>query len=185
MRSNFQASLAGLTLLEAGQVGQALTAQGDRGGLTGYRGITDTTWQAFLQRHGLPAAPLQTMTAAQSEQVLDEGFWTPAHCDDLPVGLDFVHFAWYVNHGPGANEQLQAAAEAWNAQGLEDGVGPITLAKIQTWDLHVLIERYLASQATLYDIIEKRDPTQIVNLHGWKNRIIRTRDIVLGRPLSC
>ena len=182
MRENLDASLKGLVLLEGVKV---TLIPGDHGGLTGYSGITNSEFQLYLFSHKLPSVPISQMTGAQAADILTEGYWEPAGCDGLPTGLDFTHFAWAVNHGLGANKHLQAAAEAWDSLGLEDGfIGPLTLFKCSTWDVNVLIERYLAIQAVHYDTIEKHDQTQLKFLKGWKNRIIRTRDIVNGRPLS-
>lgn len=181
MHENFSKALTGLLQLE----GIALTdTAGDHGGLTGYSGITESTFQGYLLEHGLPSESVSEMTPQQAEDILLNEFWVPAHCDDLPRGLDFAHFAWYVNHGAGANKHLQCAAEAWNGEGFEDGVGPQTISKIRTWIPSVLIERYLAIQAVFYDVIEQHDPTQLKFLNGWKNRIVRTRDIINNRPLS-
>lgn len=188
MRQNFDKALKGLLLLEGVK---ETDIPGDHGGLTGYSGITNNEFQAYLLRHGFPSVDLFQMTPAQAADILLENYWEPGHCDDLADGLDLAHFFWCVNHGMGANRHLQAAAEAWGPDGLEDGIiGHGTLTKIQSWETlswgyMVLIERYLGIQAAFYDYIEQHDPTQLKFLLGWKDRVIRTRDIILGRPLSC
>lgn len=181
MRENLDKALKGLRRLE-GMVTSMVP--GDHGGLTGASGITETTFQGYLLAHHLPSVSVAEMTDAQAVDILTTEFWEPAHCDDLPSGLDLVHFFWYVNHGPGANKHLQCACEAWNDDGFEDGVGPLTLARVKTWDVNVLVEKYLSIQAVFYDLFAQHDPSQLKFLHGWKNRIIRTRDIIADRPLS-
>lgn len=191
MKNNFDPmSLRGLVLLEGVQV---TDVPGDHGGLTGYSGITNYEYQAYLLRHGMPSKGIGDMTPAEAADLLLENYWIPGHCDDLPDGVDFVHFAWVVNHGLGANKHLQCAVEAWGWNGREDGIiGPATLQAVKNWsdigdddgDFNLIIERYLAIQASWYDHFEQGDHSQLKFLKGWKNRIIRTRDIVHGRPLS-
>lgn len=191
MRMNFDPfCLRGLLLLEGVK---ETDIPEDHGGLTGYSGITDEEWQNYLSRHAQKSRPLSTMTPAEAADLLLENYWEPGGCDLLPSGLDFVHFAWCVNHGLDANYHLQASAEAWQDDGTEDGViGDLTAAKVRTWEVNlpmlnpwiVITERYLAIQGAKYDEIERNNLSQLKFLRGWKNRIIRTREIIAGRPLS-
>lgn len=156
----------------------------DHGGLTGAFGITDREFQAYLVRHGLPAQDIKTMSAAQAIAILDEGYWIPSKCDQLPIGLDFTMFQWACNHGDGG-----AAFTLQKTLGVpEDGdLGPQTMAAVTAIFDHPLpvVEQFLFNQRAWYQDRVAKDPTQDEFLQGWINRTYRTWDLVNGRPLSC
>ena len=68
-----------------------------------YRGITQSTYNAYLQRQGArPADVCAALTEAQAEQIYYRQFWLASGANRLPHAVAITHFDFAVNAGPGA-----------------------------------------------------------------------------------
>lgn len=96
----------------------------DPGGRTNH-GITQTTYDAWRRKKGLPPADVKNITIGEVQTIYGEEYWRPAGCDRLPWPINLLVFDFAVNSGVGrAVRALQTALKV-----TPDGiVGPVTTA---------------------------------------------------------
>ena len=132
----------------------------DKGGPTNF-GITQTTYDTFLARHGLASRSVCDLTTDDAQTVYLEMFWQDGGCDELPSPLNAVHFDSRVNHGPNTAHAMLTWAQ----------FAPDQPPEREAFALLVL--RY-----SLYNRIVAKDPTQGRFLIGWKNRLDSLRKFI-------
>src|SRR5215813_8546338 len=82
----------------------------DPGGRTS-RGVTQERWNQY-RKEGHSDRPSDVWKAPQKdiEAIYKKYYWDPQKCDDLPSGMDLMHFNTTVNSGPGRSvKELQRA----------------------------------------------------------------------------
>ena len=139
----------------------------DRGGLTKW-GVTQATYETWRAMTGQPPRPVPEMTEAEMRAIYLDGYWFPAGCDQLPEELAEVVFDMAVNSGPGrAVRTLQRVLRV-----TVDGVpGSETISAAHEAG-PALPLHFLKARAAVYRDIVRDDPTQIVFLAGWINRLL-------------
>lgn len=130
---------------------------GDHGGATNF-GVTQATYTAWLERHGMDDAPVAQISHEYAEAVYLEMYWKDGGCGVLASPLNLVHFDACVNHGIGAASGMLASAIAF------PGAAPGTEAFA-----------LLALRDNLYRRIVAKDATQGKFLKGWLNRLAHLR----------
>lgn len=151
----------------------------DPGGPTNF-GITLRTYATFVgktvEASSLAAltGELRSISPATVQTIYRQRYWVPAHCADLPPGLDLFHFDAAVNHGvSGATRLLQ---EALNVEA--DGeIGPLTRRAINMADPEVAIGRYV--------VVRERRYRELPHFwrfgRGWLNRVAATKTAALAQ----
>lgn len=141
--------------------------ENDRGGPTKY-GVTQSTFGAWLLKHGLPYRDVSTITHGEAVKVYFEEFWTAANCHALPPNLRELQFDAAVQHSPrGAIKLLQKASGVTN-----DGVfGQKTLSAVFAMNEDLLLYRYIVMRYRFYGHIINRDRKQLANIRGWMDRM--------------
>lgn len=147
----------------------------DRGGRTIF-GLSERAHPELWADGAIPS-----ITTAHS--VYKTEYWDRVAGDDLSVlspALASVVFDSAVNHGAGtAVKMLQRAVGA-----RPDGVvGPATLAAVGKYGengARAAIQAMLEKRQDLYDNIAANDPSQRAFSVGWRNRLLRLRDLYLG-----
>lgn len=76
----------------------------DAGGLTN-KGVTNSEYQRYLKRKGLPARSVRHITEAEVREIY-HGYWKDAGCDKLPDRLAIAMFDTALNMGVGAAKKL-------------------------------------------------------------------------------
>lgn len=148
----------------------------DSGGATDY-GITQETWDAYCDAQGLASSPVTGIPLSGAKAIYHGMYWQAGHCDQLPAKLGICHFDWCVNHGvAGAAITLQTALGV-----AEDGIiGPITLGTAERCDVWPTVIKYLQLREDWYQQDVRQNPSQIVFLDGWRNRVDNLRDYLEG-----
>lgn len=144
----------------------------DQGGPTNL-GVTQRALSAYLRRP-VSVQEVRALTPDVAGPLYFSDYWNPAHCGQLPAGLDLMVFDEAVNEGVGrAISHLQEAVGA-DADGM---FGPATLAAVQSVSaedainaIHDTNENYYASLADIYPL----------SSWGWTARNDRTRDLALA-----
>lgn len=160
----------------------------DAGGPTKY-GVTLPALSRHIER---PATieELREMKASVAEAIYATQYWRPARCDELPAGVDLMHFDAAVHAGQGqATKWLQRAINlgGYGALGkrlLEDGaLGSKTLKGAN--EVH---EPALIRRMAFYRIIEAfDDPEDVHFARGWVDRVLKAvlrAAALIKRPLN-
>lgn len=105
MKLNFAPGLARVLVFEGGKSDNPK----DPGGRTD-QGVTQRTYDTWRAAHKLALRSVYLMENDERDDIYLTGYWVPAHCDELPPGLDLVVFDAAVNSGPAnAIKWLQSA----------------------------------------------------------------------------
>jgi lysozyme family protein len=157
---------------EGGYVNRA----SDKGGATN-RGIAWNTWQAYAQED-LRVEPtlgnLKKLTSDQAAEIYLKRYWEPkGFCKFNDMRLALMVYDWTITSG-GAAKQIQIMLNDKHDANIEvDGVmgeGTVdALNKIE--NQQVLLNVIADLRRQYYTNITIRDPSQIVNLNGWLNRV--------------
>lgn len=147
----------------------------DRGGRTIF-GLSERAHPDLWVEGNIP-------TIADAHGVYKAQYWDRVNGDELSVlslPLASVLFDSAVHHGPTtAVKMLQRAVGA-----RPDGViGPATLAAVGKHGeegYRASIEAMLAARQDLFDDLAARDPSQRAFSAGWRNRLLKLRDLYLG-----
>ncbi len=123
----------------------------DRGGATNM-GITQTTYNDYRRRHGLPPQDVAQITPGEAEAIYRE-FWETSGAGKLPRSLGVVHMDTAVNMGP-----LRAKRFLEEIQRRNPGTPE---AAVEMY-LDLRLNRYLELA---------QDPSQRKFLPGWLNRL--------------
>ncbi len=117
----------------------------DHGGRTAH-GIIQREYDAYRRRKGLPVQDVWRITPAEVSEIYHTCYWEP-WCQQLPAGLDYIHFDDRVNAGV-----IQAVKNLQRALGVRvDGhMGEITLDALAHVDDLVLIKRYADERRKFY-----------------------------------
>lgn len=139
----------------------------DRGGLTKW-GITQSAYETWRAKTGQAPRQVTDMTRDEMRAIYLDGYWLPAACDQLPEELGAVVFDMAVNSGPKrAVKALQRVLRV-----TEDGIpGPETISAAHEAGPMVALH-FLKSRAAFYRDIVRANPSQIVFLAGWINRLL-------------
>ncbi len=107
----------------------------DSGGPT-MNGVTQTTYDGFRSSHGLVKQSVKLITPVECDTIMEDMYWTPAHCDLLDPKTAIAHFDTSFNQGvDGAIKILQRALGV-----TADGdIGNETIAAINACDPVALI----------------------------------------------
>jgi len=137
MQNDFPSSLARVLVYEGGKVDDPR----DPGGRTN-KGVTQTTYNAWLAQQKRPAADVYNIPEADVQAIYKAEYWDRIGADSLPAGVDFCVYDAAVNSGPGRGAiwLQQALGEAY--KGTPDGVmGPKTLQAITDFgDMTALVQ---------------------------------------------
>lgn len=139
----------------------------DRGGLTKW-GVTQGAYDRWRARTGQAPRPVTEMTDAEMRAVYLDDYWMPARCDELPEELAAVVFDMAVNSGVDRAVRTLQRALGVPADGV---VGPETLSAAHQAGPYVALT-FLKHRAALYRDIVRDDPSQVVFLAGWINRLL-------------
>jgi lysozyme family protein len=148
----------------------------DRGGATN-RGITQDTYDIWRVRNGMSRNPVLGISGEEVEFLYHSGYWRPVRADDLMAPLDLCLFDSAVQHGAG-----RAAKWLQRTVGVrQDGaIGPKTLTAlallIERDGLPAVIGYVMEIRDGFYHEIVADDPTQMVFLEGWMNRMDDLRE---------
>lgn len=150
----------------------------DPGGPT-YKGITLGDLAAWRRvpltdnSRAMLVNQLKSLTEDEITEIYKSMYWDRAACEQLPGGLNLMHFDAAVNQGvTGANRMLQEAVGA-----RVDGIfGPETKAKAEDCDVRATLARYRDLREARY----KRTSTFARFGRGWLNRLAATYKLALS-----
>ena len=152
----FETALAWIFQAEGGHSDHAA----DSGGKTAY-GIS--------QYH--PAAWADgEVTRREAAAIYKRDYWDGRGCDRLPLPLGVALFDGEVNHRPRTASRLLQSAIGVTVDGY---VGPKTAAAARAANPAIVLDRYLARRAELYQDIVKADSSQAAFIEGWYWRLFR------------
>lgn len=143
----------------------------DIGGATNL-GVTMETL-ASERGHPVTVADVKALTVAEASAIYLKSYWNPAHCGDLPDGVDLMVFDAAVNSGVArAIRLLQSAVGV-----TDDGAfGPATLAAVKAAAPNDTINRFHDLHADFYAGLS----TYWKFGKGWDARNDRTRSLAIG-----
>lgn len=145
----------------------------DSGGLTNM-GVTQVVYDNYRLQKGLPQQPVTGATLGEATEIYSEQYWAPCKGPQLPIPVDLCVFDAAVNSGVSrAGRMLQASVGA-----TQDGVvGPQTLALVSQAAPVTLAGTFCDMREQFVRAIITANPSQIIFLDGWMNRINRIRHI--------
>lgn len=149
------------------------------GGPTMY-GVTQTTYDAYRKKEGLHLQSVRLIEMDEVLAIMDSEYWTPGHCDEMPLKLAVAHFDWCYNHGvSGAIHSLQTCLGV-----ASDGVfGSGTLAALKTAILDnpgAFLTKYLDARRQWYRDDAATKPEAAADLEGWLNRVDELQNYLEG-----
>lgn len=166
MKDNFQASLKLVLQDEGGNDDDPA----DHGGRTS-RGITQREYDAWRQLQHLPVNDVWQATQTEIETIYHDEYWEP-HCDDFPVGTDYLYFDMAVNAGPRRAALLLQGALNVTADGR---IGPITRLALREADPIKLISAFTAAKQAFYLSLHQPRFTR-----GWLNRCAHVKQSAMS-----
>jgi lysozyme family protein len=139
----------------------------DPGGRTN-KGVTQKTYDAWLERNGSPAADVRNISDAEVHSIYASDYWIPPRCDLLTSPLDLVQFDTAVNMGIGrAVRFLQSALGC----GVDGDFGPNTRRAVDACDPGSTLVAYCDAREAFYRRLAERKPALQKFLKGWLNRL--------------
>ena len=155
----------------------------DRGGKTNM-GITLTTYQNWHKRFNsapVGAEALMNMSKDEAIEIYYQMFWLEYNIDEIhkhiPIVAEFM-FDWVVNSGPRAIRKVQDFIGA-----KPDGIfGPKSMAELYLDVVSIGLEAWYVALCDyrVRDCIRicQNDHTQLENMMGWYNRIVKMRNLL-------
>lgn len=138
----------------------------DPGGVTNH-GVTIATWSGYIG-HPATIAEMEALSIADVTPLYRAEYWTPAHCDVLPNGVDLMTLDAAVNSGVGRAIRTLQTAAATNADGK---YGPATAAAVAACKPTALIGAMADAREAFYRSL----PTFSRFGNGWLTRVSRTK----------
>lgn len=124
----------------------------DKGGATN-KGITQNTYNAWLQSQGKPSKDVKNITDAEVRDIYHKNYWLAAGCDKMTPAFAVLCFDTAVNMGVSrVNEFLKAAN--WSDTNL-----------------------FILARAEKYNEFAK-NASQREFLHGWLNRLFDLKNYI-------
>lgn len=163
--SGFREALPFVLRMEGGYVHDP----DDRGGATN-KGVTQGTYDAWLESVGQPSRSVRELTDDEVEAIYHGRYWVEAKCDALPWPVSAAHFDAAVNHGVGRAKRMLQEALGVTADGI---VGPVTLAAAAAADPAELMNGMLWIRVDFYYRISRGN--QLKFLRGWLRRLLHLR----------
>jgi lysozyme family protein len=164
MNNNFNQALQLVLQFEGGYVNNP----NDSGGATN-KGITQRTYDAYRQSKGLSTQSVQNIADNEVTDIYYNNFWLVAKCDQLPAGLDALHFDTAVNAGPGQAAKFLQRAVGVTADGV---IGNQTLAKVNASDSKTVIRSYITNRVNFYIDLVIQNNSQLQFLKSWLGRTL-------------
>lgn len=163
MRSNYDESYKFTAQFEGGWVNH----KDDPGGPT-MRGVTQRVYDAYRRRKGQEPFTVRKISTPEVEEIYRKEYWNRAHCDELPIGVDFAVYDFAVNSGVSrAVKYLQGIVGA-----KRDGViGIMTLDAIKEHDPEELVIRLCEERWAFM----KRLRHWKTFKNGWTRRVMGNR----------
>lgn len=146
----------------------------DPGGAT-MKGITQRTYDAYRLSKGLPKLYVSNISDAEVQDIYRSEYWTPVHCDQVPVGVDLCLFDFGVNAGQGTSVRILQQALGITPDGLN---GPMTIAAAKGANPKMLANRMLDLRAAYYRDIVAKHPDQAIFKTGWLARVDALRALI-------
>lgn len=166
----FDEALAALLEDEGGRV----DLKSDPGGRTD-RGVTQRTFDAWQDAHGVPRRDVWTITDAEVAAIYRNAYFAPVHFDDLPRGVGYCVADESANSGP-----HQAALDLQRALGVtaDGAIGALTLAAARKADPVMLIGKLCGVRLGFM----RRLKAWATFGRGWSNRVakVRARALVMA-----
>ena len=126
----------------------------DRGGIT----------NMGISQRAYPDEDIKNLTKERAKEIYYNDYWCRGKCELLPEELKFPHLSFCVNMGVfGANKLLQEAC----GSSVDGVVGAETLNAALT----LTKEKYCFYAAKRYGRIVVANPSQLIFLNGWMNRL--------------
>jgi len=124
----------------------------DRGGATN-KGITQNTYNSYLQRKGRQGRDVRNITDAEVEDIYYSGYWLGAGCDKMSPIFAVLCFDTAVNMGVGRVKPFLREAQ------------------------YMDVDAFILARIRKYNEFAKT-PSQRGFLHGWLNRVFALVDFI-------
>jgi lysozyme family protein len=148
----------------------------DNGGDT-MNGVTQGVYDAYRRMNNEHLQTVRVILPEEVADIMESGYWTPAHCGDLTEKMGVAHFDWSYNHGQvGAIRMLQGVVGV-----MVDGqYGGVTKRAAQAMGDDA-VAPYLKARRDWYnDIAAVHPETYGRYLKGWLNRVDNLEEYLKG-----
>jgi len=170
-QSNYAKCLEVVLQYEGGKVDHP----NDKGGRTAF-GVTQRNFDAWLANNRKPTRDVWTITKEEISAFYHEEYWVPCRCDLMPMGVDMVVFDASVNHG--VSRAIKWVQRYFKLEEV-GSFGPKTTEAMRSLtNPEHFISWYLSTRREFFGKIVERDPSQVVFLKGWMNRVNKLEQIV-------
>jgi len=158
VKENFENALKAVLHHEGGFVNHP----SDPGGMTNL-GVTKKVWEEWVG-HEVDEKTMRGLTPEIVGPMYKVKYWDKIKGDDLPTGVDYTVFDCAINSGPGRAAKFLQSCVGVDPDG---GIGPKTLAAVNSFDSKQLIEDY--SKRRLSFMMDL--PTWGTFGKGWSRRV--------------
>ncbi|WP_169818618.1 glycoside hydrolase family 108 protein [Suttonella ornithocola] len=168
MKENYQKALGWVLQAEGGYSNHPK----DPGGATNF-GITQRTYDAWQQHHGLPTRSVKLIEKHDVDQIYREQYANPIRFDELPSGLDYAMFDFAVNSGVSRAVKTLQAFLGVEADGI---IGVKTLEALKKQNSCLLATQLCDERLAFM----KRLKTWDTFGKGWTSRVTNVQIIALS-----
>jgi lysozyme family protein len=158
MKENFAEALQKVLHHEGGFVNHP----SDPGGMTNL-GCTKAVWEEHCG-HPVDEKAMRALTPVDVAPLYRRKYWDKIKGDELPTGVDYVVFDCAINSGPGRAAKMLQACVGVEPDG---GIGPKTLAAVNSFDPKQLVEDYTKRRLSFLMYL----PTWGTFGKGWGRRV--------------
>lgn len=139
----------------------------DKGGVTNW-GITQSAYETFIGKT-VTKEEMLIMPKGNAIAIYKEMYWDKIKGDFIKsYAKSFILFDQAVNRGPkSASKQAQKIVGV-TADGV---IGPQSIKAINDFNEKKFIDLYISDSKQFYKNIVSRDPSQMVFINGWMNRV--------------
>lgn len=150
----------------------------DKGGPTNF-GVTQATYDVYRVRNGKPKQAVSLVTLDEAKDVYRTLFWNNLQMDQFPHDLALCLFDAAINHRPSVWCKLLQRTVGAHDDGILGPDTQMALHKaLESKGEKDVIREYLDHRWDFYDDIVEADPSQLVWLNGWHNRVDHLRKVL-------
>ncbi|MDE2097811.1 MAG: hypothetical protein KGL39_11230 [Patescibacteria group bacterium] len=130
-------------------------------------GVTQATYDSFRRGEGVRLQSVRLIEPEELQAIMENLYWYPGHCEDLPRKLGVCHFDCFFNADPKDSIKILQRTLGVAADG---DYGEVTQKAAQAAS-DDLCEAYIGFREVFYRELASKKQAWANDLAGWLNRL--------------